>query len=153
MKKLGFALLPVAAMVGLLLLSAPVLAKDCPQCGKGKSEGSLEEKFMDKAHMILGNSTALGLSEAQEKVIRELKLNTKKSLIRQDAEIDLVGADIKSKLYEDKIDLTAVNQLVDKKYELKKVRAKVIVEALSTLKAQLSANQMKKLKDLYQAEK
>lgn len=153
MKKLGFALVPVAAMVGLLLLSTPVLAKDCSQCGKGKSEGSLEEKFMDKAHFILGNSNALGLSEAQEKVIRELKLNTKKSIIRQDAEIDLVAADIKSKLYEDKIDQAAVNQLVDKKYELKKAKAKVIVEALATLKAQLSANQMKKLKDLYQAEK
>lgn len=81
--------------------------------------------------------------------VRTLKHRTKKELIMQEAKIDVVKVDIKANLYEDVIDTEATNALIDRKYELKKAKAKFLVGALAELKGILTEKQMASLKDLW----
>ncbi len=117
------------------------------QCAKGK--GSLEEKISDKAHFLMKNQEELGLSDAQIAQVKDLKMNTKKDMIKRDAEIEILALDIKSALYGDTIDTKAVNTLIDKKYDLKKEKTKVLVGAYAALKEILTKEQKEKMKDLW----
>ncbi len=110
--------------------------------------GGFEGKFYKKAMLIIKNQDELGLSDEEVKKIKGLKIATKKDLIRKDAEIEVLGLDIMAAMWEDAIDLEAVNVLIDKKYELKKEKAKSIVAAYATLKTMLTKEQQKKLKSL-----
>jgi hypothetical protein len=124
----------------------------CRKCG-GHSWGGgdgLEQKFYMKAHFIMENSEALGLAQEKVDAIKALKMETKKALIRQEAEIDIAGIDLKSAIHNYPIDVEAANKLVDQKYELKKAKAKTVVAALARLKGELSQEQYDKLKSLWQ---
>ncbi len=114
----------------------------------GKSDG-LEKKFCMKAHMIVEHADELGLSQEKVDAIKALKTETKKSLIRQDAEIEIIGMDIEEGLHAYPVNVEAVNKLVDQKYELKKAKTKALVEAIAKLKSQLSQDQYDKLKTLW----
>ena len=129
--------------------------KSCPfskMKGMDKNDG-LDGKFLYKAHFILENAEGLALSEKQQEDIKKLKMDTKKNLIRQDAEIEVLKIDIQQKLYEPVIDTNAVNQLIDQKYELKKAKAKSAVEAISKLKQSLSDEQSQKVKEMFKSKK
>ncbi|MBN1594665.1 hypothetical protein JW933_01935 [candidate division FCPU426 bacterium] len=143
-----------ALLVGGVMLtqSAALAGKGC-QCSKGKKEMNMEEKFFHKTQLILSNSQVLGLSDKQAQDIKDLKIAVEKSLITRQADIDVVATDIKSKLQEDAIDVAGVNQLVDKKYDLKKAKTRYVVESLAKLKGSLSSSQLKKMKDLYKDRK
>ena len=120
------------------------------QC-KGGSKGhgwDLESKFYKKAHLVYSKKDELGLSDEQAKKIKSLKMETKKDLIRKKAEIEILGLDIKSMLWEDVVNTEEINKLIDKKYELKKEKAKALVAAYATLKNFLSEDQKDKLKEL-----
>jgi len=56
--------------------------------------------------------------------------------------------DIKSKLGEDTIDTKSINKLIDQKYEMKKAKAKSLVEAYAAFQNILSDDQKKKLKGI-----
>ena len=88
--------------------------------GKGRCHFGEEGKFYGTAMLILRNKEELGLTDEQVDKIKVLKVETKKSLIRQNAEIDIVSVDLKAAEWEDPIDTAAVNKLIDKKYDLKK---------------------------------
>lgn len=118
-------------------------------CQCEKEKGDLESQFSDKAHFLMKNEEELGLSEDQIKKIHDLKMNTKKDMIRRDAEIDILALDIKSALHDDTIDTQAVNALVDKKYDLKKEKTKALVAAYAALKDVLTKEQKDKMKDLW----
>lgn len=113
----------------------------------------LEGKFFHKAHFVLSNGDELALSEEQEEAIRELKIELKKKLIRQEAEIDIAAVDIRAELMEDTVDLESVKPLVDKKYALKKEKAYSLVEAYAELKDTLNEEQKQTLKDLWRSKK
>lgn len=118
--------------------------------GKAK-EGcywNLEEKFSYKAHFILKNTEELGLSDKQVEKIKDLKVKTKKALIGKKAELDVLALDIKGELWKDTIDTGAVNKLIDKKYELKKEKARSLVSAYAALKGILTEKQKEKMKEL-----
>ena len=106
----------------------------------------LEKKFYMKAKMIMSNQEELGLSDSQIKEIKKLKMDTKKDIIKTDAEIEIVKLDIKSQLWEDKIDTGIVNGLIDKKYDLKKEKAKMIFSAYAYITNSLTGEQQAKLK-------
>jgi hypothetical protein len=123
--------------------------KQCYYKGKsGKHGGDLESKFYKKAYLVYSNQDELGLSDEQAKKIKSLKMETKKDLIRKKAEIEILGLDIKSMLWEDVVNAEEINKLIDKKYELKKEKAKALVAAYATLKISLSEAQRDKLKEL-----
>lgn len=116
--------------------------------GKGHKK-SLEEKFNYKLHFIMGNEEELSLSEDQVDKIKNLGIATKKGMIRAKAEIDVLGLDIKSELWKATIDTAAIDKLIEKKYDLKKAKAKASVKAYAALKGMLTAEQKEKMKDLF----
>lgn len=113
----------------------------------------LKSKFFHKVHFILDHADELGLTEAKQEEIKDLKYKVKKELIHNDAEVDVLKIDIKRALYGHAIDVSAVNALLDQKYDLKKNKAKMLVQSLADLKQMLSDEQYQTMKDLYKAEK
>lgn len=109
---------------------------------------SLDTKIFHKVRLALKNQEELGISDEQYEKLKTLKANTKKDLIKRKAEIDIIGVDIKSKLGEDTIDTKSINKLIDQKYELKKAKAKALVEAYAAFQNILTDDQKKKLKGI-----
>ena len=108
----------------------------------------LDKKFVKKVRLALKNQEELGLSDEQYEKLKTLKMNTKKDLIKRDAEIDIIKVDIEGSLCEDPIDKKSINKLIDKKYELKKAKAKALVDAYATFQTILTDDQKKKLKEI-----
>ncbi len=133
----------------LVVFSAPGLY--AAECSHGKKEGhgcDFGKKVLGKMHLAMANQEELALSEDQYQKIKALKIATKKDLIRNKAEIDLLAIDMKSKLSEDTIDVVGINKLIDQKYELKKARAKALVEACVKFRSMLTDEQKQKLKKM-----
>ena len=110
------------------------------------------EKFFNFAHLILENYEEIGLTDEDAKKVRELKVGTKKGLIRNTAEAELLMVDIISSLYADKQDVAEINRLVDKKFEIKKAGMKKLIAAFVGIKKLLSKEQMKQLKAICKSE-
>lgn len=146
------------AMMLFCLVSAlaamPVMAGGRGMCRYDSYENmSLEDKFMDKASFIMMNKDELGITGEQEKTIKDLKTELKRTLIKKQAEIDLLALEIKSGLWEDTIDTAALSKLIAQKYELKKDKTIAIVEAYANLKKTLTKEQMDSMKKLWHEQK
>ena len=123
---------------------------------KGEKSGahfSLEEKVMKKAHFLMENQEEIGLSDEQIEKVRAAKLATKKSLIKLGAEIELLSIDMKSMLYQEAVDVKALKKLVDKKYELKKEKTNMLIDAYVKIKGELTEDQVKLMKDAWKEKK
>ncbi|MDP8217303.1 MAG: hypothetical protein P9M03_01110 [Candidatus Theseobacter exili] len=115
----------------------------------GKSDKEdFRSKVIGKAHLMLINQEELGLSEEQIKQIKDIKINLKKDMIQQGAQIEILAVDIMAALWADKVDKEAVDKLIDNKYDLKKARAKELVTAYVKLNEVLNEDQAKEMKSL-----
>jgi len=123
----------------------------CPCCSD--EGGSLDDKFMAKVSFINMNKDELGVSDEQARKVKDLKLELKKTLIKKQAEIDLLALEIKSGLWEDTVDTAALSELIARKYELKKEKAIAVVEAYANLKKTLTKEQMDKMKKMWHDQK
>ena len=110
------------------------------------------EKFFHFAHSILENHEELGLTDVDVKKVRDLKIGTKKSMIRNRAEVELLMVDIISSLYQEKPEISEINKLIDKKFEIKKAGMKKLIAAFVGIKKLLSKEQMKQVKAICKAE-
>ena len=117
--------------------------RDASNCNKSSS---MKEKFFHKVKLILKKQEILNLSEYQLKTVKDLKIKIKKELIRKNAEIDIIKVDIKVALHSEDINLDEINKLIDKKYEHKKAKAKLLFAAIVDLKKILTEEQCAKLK-------
>lgn len=136
-------------IVALLVCFAFLTTQAYAEHGKMKDgHGDMEGMFYKKAMLIIKNQAELGLSDEEVKKVKDLKMAAKKDLIRKNAEIEVLVLDIMAAMWEDTINLEAVNALIDKKYELKKEKTKSIVAACATLKTMLTKEQQKQLKSL-----
>lgn len=144
--------LAVSALLVTLLLAVSLPAAAESARGGYAKDGhkNFEKKVFSKAHFILKNREELSLSEEQVKQVTDLKIAAKKELINRKAEIEILGVDIKAKMCGDEIDIKAVNQLIDKKYELKKKKAKYLVKTYAELKNILTEEQKQSLKAIRQ---
>ena len=141
----------IAALLALAL-ALSITAFDDYAFGDGKTKRchkGLEKKFFGKVYLILKNQDELDLSDKQVEEIKDLKIKTKKDLIRKKAELDIVALDMKTAMLEKQIDTGAVNKLIDKKYDLKKEKAKSLVAAYAAVKGILTDKQKEELKDLW----
>lgn len=109
---------------------------------------SIKDKFFGKAHKVLIHEDEIGLSQEQHDKIVALKVATKKDLIMKEAEIETIAVDIRSALYRDPINVETVGALIDKKYEIKKAKTKMLLGAYATLKSTLTEEQKAKMKAL-----
>ena len=102
--------------------------------------------------LILENHEELGLTDEAVKKIRDLKIGTKKSLIRNRAEVELLMVDIISSLYKEKPEISEINKLIDKKFDIKKAGMKKLIAAFVGIKKLLSKEQIKQMKAICKSE-
>jgi len=145
MKKRIFVLM---LAISFVLMQGVVFAANAGHGGKDMHKMSTKEKFFRKVKMIYMHQDELAISDKQLDKIKKLKIDLKKELIRKDADIELIRIDIEALMYEDKMDLGAINKLIDQKYEVKKAKAKKTIASYAKLKEILSEQQMKDLKKL-----
>ena len=138
----------VAVFAVLFFLASATFAFADGNKGKMGHEKSLDEKILFKAKMMIMNQEELALTDDQVKQIKDLKTAVKKEKIKREAEIDLLAVDIKAHLYEDKINVEAVDKLIDKKYDLKKEKAKFFVGEYAKLNGMLTEAQAKEMKSM-----
>ena len=140
----------VAVCLGIFLAVLFAVPNALADGGKGQygKHMGFEDKFYKKAYTALVNKKELDLSDEQVEKIKKLKVDTKKDIIMKSAEIDVLVVEIKASLWEDTIDTAALDKLIDKKYELKKAKAKGIVAAYATLKNILTEEQKEELTEL-----
>ncbi|MCX5714069.1 MAG: hypothetical protein NT033_04535 [Candidatus Omnitrophica bacterium] len=74
-------------------------------------------------------------------------------MIRSGAEIEILGVDIFSRLWDEKVDLTEVEKLIDKKFDLKREGLKKLIRTFVTVKNLLTRDQLKRLKIIRKADK
>ena len=143
-----------------LFLSAPVFAREAKEgCSGGqhhlqtRCQGGnscpIGGKTVMKLHFILENKGDLKLTEDQIKTLKELKLQSEKDGIRQNADSRLFMLDLKSKLEEDKIDVEGANTLIDKGFSSMATAAKSNLEAYAKLNNVLTDDQRAKIKELW----
>ncbi len=119
--------------------------------GYGGGGEGFERMFFMKSHFILEKKQDLGLSDDKVEAIKNLKLETQKMLIKQEAEIQVLGLDIMAKLHDYPVDAEALNKQVAQQYELKKAEAQSLVEAIAKLKGTLTKDQNDKMHQLWEA--
>ncbi len=145
-------LMAIAAAVLVTILAVAIAISFADEYGCKESKGHYgksKSEVESKAYKILKYGEELRLSDIQIDKIKELLLKSKKDAIKQDAEIEVITLDIKSQMRADNIDTEVINTLIDKKYELKKAKAKSSMAAYIQLKSILTNKQKGRLKKLY----
>lgn len=118
---------------------------DFPDHGKKED---LSEKVFHQMHMAIVGKDELAITDEQLKQIKKLKVETKKDLIMKKAEIETTALDIKSLLSDDNLDVQQVSKLIDRKYDLKKEKEKLLVSAYAAFKKILTDQQKTDLSNL-----
>ncbi|HBG60415.1 MAG: hypothetical protein A2Y03_00280 [Omnitrophica WOR_2 bacterium GWF2_38_59] len=112
------------------------------------NEMSMEDMFFKRVKMIYSDQEELGVTEEQLGKIKEVKTALKKDLIMKEAELDIVMVDMMALMYDDETHGDKMKELIDKKYEVKKEKAKRVVDACMSLKEILTEEQKEKMKEM-----
>ncbi|MBU0467959.1 MAG: hypothetical protein KKD07_02350 [Candidatus Omnitrophica bacterium] len=150
--------------VGVLLMFGAMTSVVCAEPGQGMSkmmhggqgmpimdEGkgmSMEDMFFKNAKMIYSLQEDLGITEEQLNKIKDAKIALKKDLIRKEAELDIVMVDMMALMQSDEPHGEMMKDLIDKKYDVKKEKAKRVVDACMSLKEILTEDQKGKMKEM-----
>jgi len=124
---------------------------ECSECRMDMME--MDDIFFHKAYLIFKNADEIKLGDDQKANLKSLKYKLKRSTIAKDSEIEVYALDIKEILSQDEVtkdDLAKINDMIDKKYELKKQKAKDAVAAIVDLKKMVTKDQMKRVKELWE---
>ncbi|MCP4482391.1 MAG: hypothetical protein GY817_06370 [bacterium] len=139
----------VLAVISLVCLTSFSFAQSCG----GKKVQNKKCPIMKKVCKILKNGEAIGLSQTEIQKIKNTKREVKKKQIKLNAEIEILGLDIKNAFHQETINTSEINRLIDKKFEFKKERVKIAVAAYAKINNMLSQEQKTKLKALPNPEK
>jgi Spy/CpxP family protein refolding chaperone len=141
-----------AAFIGLVAVVLWSMASTTTFAKHSKGshqEESLSEKVEHKAKKIISTQDESGLTDEQIDRVKQIKYETKKQVIGNEAEIELLKTDIWHEIYRRPADLDKINQLIDQKYEVKKANSKMLAGAYVTLKEIPTDEQWKKIKAAY----
>ena len=130
--------------------------KECAMRGDQDEDAypcPIVDKIMKKAHFFLENKDEIGLSEEQVDTIRGLKLQVKKSLIRSEADMQIMMLDMKAKLGDDTLDVEGIDTMIDQGMGQMAQTAKANVDVYAKLKAVLTPEQVEKAKALWTKKK
>lgn len=117
--------------------------------GRARYEKSdMEMKFMFKVRYLMENAEKLGLSEEQIQNIKQIKIRVLKSALMKEAEIKSLKLDLWETLGKDSADTKSFNEIIDKKYEIKKQLAQDLFKGIVDVKNVLSKDQQKKMKEM-----
>jgi Spy/CpxP family protein refolding chaperone len=158
----------ISIFIGIILVAALALTAQAQMCGcmdekgKGMHEGGMMEgmgmmhgmegmhdgKMMDSDHPLLKHLMALGLDDKQMAAVKALRSKTMKDMIKKKAEKEIADIELKDLLDKDTVDMKAVEALMKKKESLKTEMALAHIRAREEMKALLTPEQRKKLKEL-----
>ena len=119
----------------------------CAKC-EAKTKKCKISRLKKKVKQLWFNKEALGIAEKQLEKIKDIKHAAIKELIRLKADKDIVKVDLKSAMWDESIDVGAVNKLIDAKYAAKTKAAKTYVKALRDIQKVLSKEQRAKWKEM-----
>ena len=114
-------------------------------------EQGFAKALFRKIDFVLKHQDELGLDQSKLDAISNLKLEAKKNMIKQNADLKLLQLDIKSKMHKDSIDLQAMNGLIDQKSELEKTKEKSLAESYVKFKKLFSQSEWDKVRSLKKA--
>ncbi len=117
-------------------------------CKKG-----LDDKLIGKFHFVLQNEDELALTPEQTHDIKELKKSVKKKVIESEAAVDIIKVDLYAAMSEDPMNVDLVNDLIDKKYDEKKHKAKLLIQSYSKFQSILNDEQKEKMKTMCREQK
>jgi len=160
MKRLSLAVL--SAGLFLVLASSYSFAEmDGP--GRGQGRGCPNEGMMKspawhegRGHMKRGDHFAtmlakLGLDDKQKESVASIRSKVKKETVMKRAEIEVARIDLKGILAKDQVDMAAVETLLKKTAALHTDIHLAHIKSMQEIKAVLTPEQRKKLKELRQA--
>ena len=123
----------------------------CGKCGQVEESYPCPviNKVMKKAHFLLDNTDELNLTPEQVKTITDIKMQVKKSAIRQGSGMEIFMLDTHSKLSEDVVDVTGINAMIDQGMSEMSAATKANVESYAALKSVLTPEQLAKAKEIW----
>ncbi len=133
--------------------------KDDGQCplkngrgGESNHDGCpIVKKFLMTAHEYLEHRKQIGLSEQQVSDIKGMKLEMKKSMIRNMANMQVFMLDMKQQLSATTLNSEAINSMIDQQMSTMAAGAKETVAAYVKLRSVLTADQQVKFKNRHHA--
>ena len=120
--------------------------KSKKSAGGSHKEMGLEGKLFHKAKIIARAQEEAGLSDEQVEKVKQIQYDTQKKLIQQDAAIESLGLDIWHEASKRPPNLETIHQLIDEKYELKKAKSKMLMDAYLQVKEIPTEEQWKVIK-------
>jgi Spy/CpxP family protein refolding chaperone len=106
------------------------------------------DRMMEVEHHLARVLDGLNLDEQQKKAIAEIKSTIKKDTIRKMADIRIARIELSDLLYQDPLDLKAVEAKVRQLGALRTEMHLAHIKALESIKAKLTPEQRKQLREL-----
>ncbi len=120
------------------------------QCQKSdESPCPVANTFFKKASFLLDNQKEIDLNEEQVQKIKTLKLEVKKRMIRQGAEMQVFAMEIEDKMHQPEVDVEGLNAMIDQAASGFAQGAKATVTDYAALKALITKDQMAKAKEIW----
>ena len=129
----------------------PVYGND-PEQGAAQAVVKMADKFFQKAYFIEAHEDPLRLSDAQLEMLRDLRREVRKRLIRENAEIEVLSIDILETIRENPVDVKAANSALENFYELQRKKSQGLIESYASLKNILNDEQYQKLNRIWRGE-
>ncbi|MDD5634733.1 MAG: Spy/CpxP family protein refolding chaperone [Candidatus Omnitrophica bacterium] len=117
----------------------------CPHMMQG---GDYSRGSYCKIGILLSKAEELNLTESQIKAMMELKNRVDKQMINYDAQIGVVMIDLRAMMCQDDLNKAEIDKLIDKKYEIKKEKAKYITSTMVEVNSLLTPDQKKAYKSM-----
>jgi Spy/CpxP family protein refolding chaperone len=107
--------------------------------------------MMDAEHPMWKHLMSLGLDEKQKEALKALRSKTMKDMTKKRADLMIAGIDLKDLLDKDPVDMKAVEAAVKKIESLRTEMFLAHIRAHEEMKAILTAEQRKRLKEMMEA--
>jgi Spy/CpxP family protein refolding chaperone len=104
--------------------------------------------MMGKERHLWGALKGLGLDENQKEAVREIKSRVMKDAIRKRADLEVARIDLRDLLHKDTVDMNAAETALKKIASLQTDIRLSHIKALEEIKAKLTPEQRKKLKEM-----
>ena len=131
------------------MMCGPGMGTGMMMCGPGMGGGMMMCGGKHKcAGGFLGMKEELGLTDAQVKKLKSMKMNQKKKAIDDGAEIQKIELELHELMGEDEIDIKAVDRIIDKIADQKAKIQKNCIRGMVDARKVLTSEQRKKLKGM-----
>jgi Spy/CpxP family protein refolding chaperone len=119
------------------------------EMGKMQGMGGMQGgAMMGDDHPLWKHLAGLGLDDKQKEALKALRSKTEKDMVKKKADMQIAGIELKDLLDKDPVDMKAVEALAKKKGSLKTEMFLAHIKAREEMKALLTPDQRKQLKEM-----